>query len=92
MYFHVYTATFFVVHFMVDYALFGNRQKARGLEIAEYICLPVMVFLLKLFLLNEGYIAAKIICVVLLVAQSVMVCIKVIYFGPVTDELAQYII
>jgi len=52
--------------------------------------LPLSVLIITLLVKNEGLVGYKIVVIFMLVLQSLMVIVKIIYFNSVVEQLAQY--
>jgi hypothetical protein len=61
------------------------------LEVIEHLGLPLGLLLLNFLLANPGLVMEKVLCMLMLGLQSALVVLKIIYFGSVTEELAQYL-
>jgi hypothetical protein len=70
-----------------------SRESKLGpiLEVLEHLGLPLGLMLLNFLLANSGLVVEKVACMLLLGVQSALVVLKIIYFGSLTEELAQYI-
>jgi hypothetical protein len=60
------------------------------LEVMEHLGLPLGLLLLNFLLANPELVVEKVLCMLMLGLQSALVVLKIIYFGSVTEELAQY--
>ena len=73
------------------YALYGSRSIVKGLEYFEHIGIPFGGLLIQLLIVDRQMTPSKMLCVFLLMAQNVLVAVKIIYFGSITRELGQYL-
>jgi hypothetical protein len=62
------------------------------LELFEHLGLPISVLLITLLTRNSGLAGVKAVGVILLTVQSLLITIKIIYFGSLFPEIAQYIL
>jgi len=76
---------------MISYGLFFQKSNNISLELYEHIILPISVLIITLLNRNSGFVAFKIVAILLLIVQSLLVVVKIIYFNSVTEQLAQYI-
>lgn len=73
----------------LGYAFAGQQHRATSLELHEHILLPLSVLFFSLLAANAGLITIKILVVLMLVLQSLVVAVKIIYFSSLVPQLAQ---
>lgn len=91
MYQSSHLATSYLLYLMISYGLFFQKSNNISLELYEHIILPISVLIITLLNRNSGFVAFKIVAILLLIVQSLLVVVKIIYFNSVTEQLAQYI-
>jgi hypothetical protein len=66
-----------------------RKEKALALECYEHFILPASVFFISVVTQVPDLITIKLIAVLFLLAQSLMIGLKIIYFSSLLPQLAQ---